>query len=76
MLQWKTDAYGRPDAALYIGGLYVGRVFAVKAFGPWRAWIMTDDEGDRVGKDLWPSEEAAKVALFDAATKLLPRTEV
>jgi len=66
--EWRTDAYGKERRCLYMCGLYVGCIIPTTAAEvPFRAWLMTDDEGDRIGVDQWPTEDAARAAVEIAA---------
>lgn len=67
-LEWRKDAYGYDRRALYLYGFYVGCILPARlGGGAFRAWLMTDDEGDIVGKNDWPSEDAARDAVYAAA---------
>lgn len=69
--EWRTDCFGRPNRALYFMGLFVGCILETKKDGPYRAWIMTDDSGERVGKDRWKTEETARNAAQKAASAIV-----
>lgn len=73
-LFWRKDGYGRPERALYAGGLYLGEVMCLPtnprlSGAIWRSWLMTTDEGDEIG--WYMTEQEAKDALVDAALKAL-----
>ncbi len=71
-LNWRNDCYGDPDMALYIGGLNIGHILLShqpRDTGQWRAWLMTDEDGESIG--WFETKEEAKVALVAAATKAL-----
>ncbi len=74
-LFWRPDGYGNPGRALYARDLYLGHVThwtypdPSHRATPWRAWLMTDEEGEEVG--WWATEQEAKDALVDAALKAL-----
>lgn len=66
--EWQRDAYGKEKRNLYLLGLFVGCIIPITATGPpFRAWLMTDDEGDRVGDDKFETEDAARDAVYAAA---------
>jgi hypothetical protein len=66
---WKPDGWGNAGRDLYLGDLYVGSVqdWEKKYLPakPWRAWLMTTDEGDVVGRA--NTEIDAKEILLEAA---------
>lgn len=73
-LKWRRNAFGDEDHALYLGGIYVGSIIPTKASGgPYRAWLATDEDGERIGDDKWPTVEAAREALFEAARAALAK---
>ena len=77
-LRWRKDEFGNVDRALYIGRLYIGHIMHCpkhprRPDAPWRAWLMTSDEGDEAG---WYASEAdAKAALHAAAMEALAHAE-
>ena len=72
-LYWRPDCFGKPDQALYIGGLCIGTLMEwnhpTRRETPWRAWLMTDEDGASVG--WFETKETAMGALVDAAVKEL-----
>jgi hypothetical protein len=73
-LYWRQDCFGQPDRALYVGGLNVGHIMysptnPQRAGCPWRAWLMTDEDGKGVG--WFATEREAKDALAGAAAEEL-----
>ncbi len=52
-LEWRADGFGEPLQALYLGDLYVGAILHIRSGersqAPWRAWFMSDDEGNSIG---------------------------
>jgi hypothetical protein len=71
-LCWRPDCFGKPGRALFVGGLNVGSIMYHKRDerdDPWRAWLMTDEDGNEIGWYL--TEREAKYALVDAAVKEL-----
>ena len=64
---WRADAFGHKDCALFIGRLHVGSLMHYAPHGdkPWRAWLMTDDDGKQIG--WFPTQQEAQDALVDAA---------
>ena len=59
-LEWRKDAYGTPDVALYFGNIYVGEIHRLtnpdRRQAPWRAWLMTTDEGGAIGHYATPDQ--------------------
>jgi hypothetical protein len=49
-LQWKEDCFGKPDHALYFGGLYVGNIARVVPAYDWRSSLKD-------GEPLWMHHE-------------------
>ncbi len=41
-LEWRKDGYGRPDAALYFGEIYVGEIMRVVPDYDWRNASISD----------------------------------
>lgn len=73
-LFWRADGFGNPEFALYANNLYLGEIMHVQKRPnykerPYRAWVMTTDDGEEVG--WYPTIQAAKDALVDAALKAL-----
>lgn len=73
VMTWNTDSSGNDRPDLYLDKIWIGYVTRFKnpnrVTAPWRAWLMTDEEGDGIG---WhPTREAAQSALVEAAVKAL-----
>lgn len=70
-MYWRPDCFGRAERALYVGGLNVGTVMhhATGRQKSWRAWLMTDEDGEEIG--WYMTEREAKDALEDAAARKL-----
>ena len=72
-LYWRSDEFGRPDQALYIGALCIGTLMKwdhpTHPGTPWRAWLMIDEDGASFG--WFETKERAMGALVDAAVKEL-----
>lgn len=78
-ISWRTDEFGKPERALYVGSIYVGSLtHESRRFGvggreieprekPWRAWFMNDIDGNELG--WYPTEQEARDAMVDAAVK-------
>lgn len=69
-LQWMPDEFGRPERALYLGGIFVGYVQELKPVrATWRAWLMVDLDGSDAGER--DTEIEAKDLLLRAARAAL-----
>jgi hypothetical protein len=70
-LTWRKDAWGEEGRALYLNGLCVGFVqrHKTKLVLAYRAWIMSDDDGQSIG--WFPTEDMAKAELVEAVKKEL-----
>lgn len=68
---WRKDCFGRERRALYIGKICIGHISDMRPSGLWRAWLQTDEDGDRIGKDDWPRAAAAREAVEIAARAAL-----
>ena len=70
-LYWRTDGWGVEGRALFAGGLHVGCVGFIQdrlyPGRPWRAWIMTEEDGKDAGH--FETEQFAKDALVEGVTK-------
>ena len=68
-LNWKADAEGNTDNALFIGGIFVGYVTDEDHQPRWRAWLMPDFEGNMIGS--YSTRDEARAALMARARKAL-----
>ncbi len=58
---------------LYLGSIFVGQVLAMPLQQKtWRAWIMTDEDGESIG-DAFRSDIDAMIALEKEALRLIAR---
>lgn len=68
---WCKDEFGRPNNTLYLGRIYVGSIMhwanERRAVTPYRAWFMSDSDGDEIG--WFATHQEAMDALIDRALK-------
>jgi hypothetical protein len=70
LLEWRRDAFGCAESALYFGCAYIGAIMhwemnPKRSETPFRGWFMNDDEGREIGWFATADEaRAAVVARF------------
>ncbi len=62
-IEWRKDGYGKENQALFIGQICVGHIMEIDRHSKswWRAWLMTDDESDEVGR--FDTADEARICL-------------
>ena len=69
-VEWRKDAFGHEDCALYLGDLYVGCIMhGAPHRKAWRAWFMSGDDGAEVG--WYPTDALARRAVEDRLSAAL-----